>query len=66
MFWVWMDDSKLPVSDKITRALAAYHGRFGTRPGVVLTHPEQLIIRADVLVLTGSERGAIEIGRAHV
>ena len=57
MYLMWFDDSKRPLDDKIAGALAAYDARYGTRPGIVLVHPEQVIQRADVLVVTGESQG---------
>lgn len=57
MYLLWFDDSKRPVEEKIAGALAAYRERYGLPARVVLTHPEQCIQRADVLIVTGESQG---------
>jgi len=32
MFLCWFDDSKRPIADKLTAAIAAYQKRYGTQP----------------------------------
>lgn len=57
MYLLWFDDSKRTVEEKITGALRLYEERYGQKPGIVLTHPDQCIQRADVLIVTGESQG---------
>ena len=57
MYLLFFDDTKRPLEDKLAGALAAYTARYGRKPGIVLVHPEQIVQRADVLVVTGESQG---------
>ena len=51
LFLVWYDeDPKKPVSEKIAAAVAAYHVRFSTAPGLVLVNVRDYIAVAGLLV----------------
>lgn len=59
MYQCYFDDSRRPIEEKIAGAMAAYEEKYGRKPGIVLTHPEQCIQRADVLVVTGESQGVV-------
>lgn len=57
MFLMIFDDSKRTVEEKIAGAMRLYRERYSVDARIVLTHPDQCIQRADVLVVTGESQG---------
>lgn len=57
--WYFDDNPKRSLAEKLTGIIRLYTERYGTKPGIILTHPDQAIQRSDCLIVTGDSQGVV-------